>query len=156
MISIALFCKYPQHADTDLRLRPLCLGQGHTGRQGEEPHDRSDDDDDDGITGITSRVISSTGRSRLMLPHLTPLSPWLRWKLPWAWRHKSGWRGRVTQSRDTSVSLVTSVASHHVLLSSDLWSWQSQAGNIPVPAHWALQIFLIFSETTFGHQYHFR
>ena len=72
MISIALFCKYPQHADTDLRLRPLCLGQGDTGRQGEEPHDRSDDDDDDGITGITSRVISSTGRSRLMLPHASP------------------------------------------------------------------------------------
>ena len=44
------------------------------------------------ITEITSRVISSTGRSRLMPPHLTPLSPWLRWKLPWAWRHKSGLR----------------------------------------------------------------
>ena len=91
MISIALFCKYPQHGDTDLRLGPLWLGQGDTGRQGEEPHDRSDDDDD-GITEITSRVISSTGSSRLMMPHLTPLSPWLRWKLPWAWRQESGLR----------------------------------------------------------------
>ena len=27
-----------------------------------------------------------------LMPHLTPLSPWLRWKLPWAWRQESGLR----------------------------------------------------------------
>lgn len=79
--------------------------------------------------------------------------PWLGWKLPWSGL-ASGMR-RVTESRSHDT--------RYFCVSGDQWrvtlcvrSWQSKAGEHSSPGYWALQIFLIFSETTFVHQYHFR
>ena len=136
---------------TDLRLwGPLSLGQSDTGRQRDDLHDRWDDD---GITEITrNKVISGPGRSRLMM--LCSLLPRLRWKLPRRQEWGASQSHAAVTIPDTSVSSVTSDASHHVRAS--LRSWQSKAGEHSSPGYWALQIFRIFSETTFVHQYHFR